>query len=125
MSFKRAEKVSEAIKREISVMLTQEVKDPGIHFATVTSVETTDDLRDAKVYVSIFGDEETRAESMKGLDRAKGYLRHEIGQRLKLRYTPNLHFYLDTSLDHAMKIKGILNKIKAEEKPKDENETED
>ncbi len=106
-------------------MLTQEVKDPGIHFATVTLVETTDDLRDAKVYVSIFGDEETRAESMKGLNRAKGYLRHEIGQRLKLRYTPNLHFYLDTSLDHAMKIKGILNKIKAEEKPKNENETED
>jgi len=122
-SFKRAEKVSEAIKREISVMLTQEVKDPGIHFATVTSVVTTDDLRDAKIYVSIMGDEATRKESMEGLERAKGFLRHEIGQRLKLRYTPNLHFFLDKSLDHALKIRGIINKLKAEEKPK--NETED
>ena len=121
MSFKRADRVSEAIKREIGVMLTQEVKDPGIHFVTVTAVETTDDLRHAKVFVSILGDEKTRQESMEGLDRAKGFLRGELGRRLQLRYTPEIHFHLDKSLDHAMKIKGILNKLKtSEEKEVDE-----
>jgi ribosome-binding factor A len=120
MGFKRADKVSEAIKREVSVMLTQDVKDPGVHFVTVTTVETADDLRHAKIFVSVLGDEETRQGTMKALDRAKGFLRRELGRRLQLRYTPEIHFNLDKSLDHAMKIKGILNQLKVEEKPKDE-----
>lgn len=121
MGFKRADRVSEAIKREVGVMLSREVKDPGVHFATVTGVETTDDLRHAKIFVSILGDEKTRQESMAGLDRAKGFLRRELGRRLQLRYTPEIQFRLDTSLDHAMKIKGLLNQIKpAEEKNADE-----
>lgn len=121
MGFKRADKVSEAIKREISVMLNQEVKDPGIHFVTVTGVETTDDLRHAKIFVSILGDEKTRQESMDGLERAKGFLRGELGHRLQLRYTPEIQFRLDKSLDHAMKIRGLLNQIKsAEDKNADE-----
>ncbi len=121
MGFKRADKVSAAIKREIGVMLIQEVKDPGIHFVTVTGVETADDLRHVKIFVSILGDEKTRQESMDGLERAKGFLRGELGRRLQLRYTPEIQFRLDKSLDHAMKIKGILNQIKSsEEKPSDE-----
>ncbi len=122
MGFKRADKVSEAIKREISVMLTQDVKDPGIHFVTVTLVEIADDLRHARIFVSVLGDEATRMETMKGLDRAKGFLRGELGRRLQLRYTPDIHFHLDKSLDHAMKIKGILNELKAGEKPQDETQ---
>ena len=122
MSFKRADRVSEAIKREVSVMLTQEVKDPGIHFVTVTDVETTDDLRYAKIFVSIMGDEKTRQDSMKGLERAKGFLRAEIGRRLQLRYTPEIQFRLDKSLDHAMRIKGLLNQLKSS-REKDGNET--
>ncbi len=121
MGFKRADRVSEAIKREVGVMLSREVKDPGVHFVTVTGVETTDDLRHAKIFVSILGDEKTRQESMAGLERAKGFLRRELGHRLQLRYTPEIQFRLDTSLDHAMKIKGLLNQIKpAEEKNADE-----
>jgi ribosome-binding factor A len=121
MGFKRADKVSAAIKREIGAMLIQEVKDPGIHFVTVTGVETADDLRHARIFVSILGDEKTRQESMDGLERAKGFLRGELGRRLQLRYTPEIQFRLDTSLDHAMKIKGLLNQVKApEEKPNDE-----
>jgi len=119
MSFKRAEKVSEAIKREVSVMLTQEVKDPGIHFTTVTVVETADDLRNATIYVSVMGTDQDRQESLKGLERAKGFIRSEIGRRLQLRYAPQIHFRLDKSLDHAFKIKGILDKLKSEEKKQD------
>jgi len=115
MSFKRADRVSEAIKREVSLMLTQEVKDPGIHFVTVTAVETTDDLRYVKIFVSVMGDEKTRQESMEGLERAKGFLRGEIGHRLQLRYTPEIQFRLDKSLDHAMRIKGLLNELKSQQ----------
>jgi ribosome-binding factor A len=116
MSFKRAEKVSEAIKREVGVLLTQEVKDPGIHFTTVTAVETADDLRNATIFVSVMGSEEDRRQSLEGLERAKGFLRGEIGRRLQLRYAPQIHFRLDKSLDHAFKIKGILDKLKDGEK---------
>jgi ribosome-binding factor A len=124
VSFKRADRVSEAIKREVSVMLTQEVKDPGIHFVTVTDVKTTDDLRNARIYVSVLGDEPTRQESMRGLERAKGFLRGELGRRLQLRYTPEIQFYLDTTLDNAMKIKGLLNSLKTEERNEEHPENE-
>jgi ribosome-binding factor A len=70
----------------------------------------------------VLGDEKTREESMKGLERAKGYLRKELGARLKLRYTPDIHFRLDESLDHAIKIRGILNELKAKERPDHEAE---
>ena len=115
MPFKRADRVSEAIKREVSLMLTQEVKDPGIHFVTVTAVETTDDLRHAKIFVSVMGDEKVRGETLEALERAKGFLRGELGKRIQLRYTPEIQFRLDQSLDHAMKIKGLLNELKAKE----------
>jgi len=112
MSFKRAQRVSEAIKREVSVMLTREVKDPGIHFVTVTEVRTTDDLRNTRIFVSVLGDEQARAESMEALERAKGFLRGELGRRLSLRYAPEIHFTLDTTLDNAMRIKGLLDSVK-------------
>ncbi len=124
MSFKRADRVSEAIKREISVMLTQETKDPGIHFVTVTGVETAEDLRHAKIFVSVLGDSASRKETMAALDRAKGFLRGELGRRIQLRYTPEIQFHLDTSLDHAFKIKGLLDSIKNQDVKKDEGENE-
>ena len=121
MSFKRADRVAEAIKREVSILLTQGVKDPGIHFVTVTMVEMAEDLRNANIYVSILGDEETRKESLKGLERAKGFIRKQLGASLQLRYTPDIHFRLDDSLDNSLKIRNILHQIKSEEKPKNED----
>ena len=122
MSFKRADRVSEAIKREVSILLTQGgIKDPGIHFVTVTTVDMAEDLRNATIYVSIMGDEETRQESMKGLERAKGFIRKELGARIQLRYTPDIHFRLDDSLDHSLKIRSILNEIKPVDKPNHED----
>jgi ribosome-binding factor A len=115
MSFKRADRVSEAIKREMSLMVQQDVKDPRVHFVTVTDVQTTDDLRYAKIYVSILGDKETRKESLTGLVHAKGFLRSELGRRLGLRYTPDIQFFLDESLDHSIQIRTLLNTIKKDE----------
>lgn len=120
-SFKRADRVSEAIKREVSLMITQDVKDPRVHFVTVTEVKTTDDLRYAKIYVSVLGDDKTRKESMEGLAHAKGFIRSELGRRIGLRYTPDIQFFADNSLDHSIKVRTLLNQIKKDE-PRDEKE---
>ena len=114
-SFKRADRVSEAIKREVSLMITQDVKDPRVHFVTVTEVKTTDDLRYAKIYVSVLGDDQTRKESMEGLAHAKGFIRSELGRRIGLRYTPDIQFFPDNSLDHSIKIRTLINEIKKDE----------
>jgi ribosome-binding factor A len=116
--FKRADRVSEAIKREVSLMLISGVKDPAIHFVTVTTVDTAEDLRNATIYVSVLGDEKTRQESLEGLQRAKGFIRKELGAKLNLRYNPDIHFKLDESLDHSIKIRTILNEIKDKDQEK-------
>jgi ribosome-binding factor A len=115
--FKRADRVSEAIKREISVLILQELKDPEVVNVTVMDVETADDLRHARVYVSIMGDEQTNKSAMAGLERAKGFLRSRIAQSLGLRYATELAFRLDDTLDKAMRIQELLNEIKAKEAP--------
>ena len=122
MGFKRADRVSEAIKREVSVLLTQGIKDPGVHFVTVTLVDVAEDLRNAIIYVSVLGTEQDAEETMKGLERAKGYVHKELGARLQLRYTPEIHFKRDDSLDNSLKIRNILNELKSEEKPKNEEQ---
>ena len=112
MSFKRSDRVAEAIKREVSDLLFREVKDPRVHFATVTDVELTDDLRFAKIFVSIMGTEEEKKKSMEGLENATGFLRSSLGSRIRLRFTPEIRFYLDQSLDRAFRIEQLLNEIK-------------
>jgi ribosome-binding factor A len=111
-SFERSDRVAEAIKREISDLLFREVKDPRVHFATVTDVEVAHDLRFVKIYVSVMGDDEAKAETMAGLEAATGFLRKHIGQRVRLRFTPEIRFYLDKSLDRAMRISELLESIK-------------
>ena len=83
---------------------------------TVTSVACTEDLREAKIYVSVMGDEKGVQESLAGLNRALGYVRREIGRRIRLRFTPEISFALDTSLNYSDHIQRILNTLH-EEKP--------
>jgi ribosome-binding factor A len=112
VSFKRSDRVAEAIKREVSEMIVHEVKDPRIHFATVMDVELTDDLRFGKIFVSVMGTEEEKAETLAGLEHAAGFVRSEIGRRIRLRFTPEIRFYLDRTLDHAFRIEELLNSLK-------------
>jgi ribosome-binding factor A len=112
----RLNRIGEEIKKELSVLLQREMKDPRIGFVTVTSVEVTSDLQLAKVYVSIFGDEEQRKASLEGLTKAKGFLRSEIGRRIKLRHVPDFVFKLDQSIDYGNKIEAILRQISTEGK---------
>ncbi|QQE76568.1 30S ribosome-binding factor RbfA [Brevibacillus composti] len=111
MNKTRMSRVGEEIKKELSVLLQRGLKDPRIGFVTVTDVEVTSDLQLAKVYVSIFGSEEQRKASLSGLQKAKGYLRTEIGKRVKLRHIPDFVFKLDESIDYGSKIETILREI--------------
>ncbi len=111
----RVEKVQELIKQELSKMILTELKDPGIGFVTVTQVEATGDLRSAKVYLSLLGSDEQKAQTWQALERALGHMRSEIGKRIRLRLTPELTLHLDKSLDYSQHIQELLLKIKAEE----------
>ena len=104
----RVEKLQELIKQEVSKMLLYDIKDTRIGFVTVTDVEMTGDLREAKIYVSIMGGEEKVQESLEGLQSALGFIRREIGKRIRLRFTPTISFALDTSLDYSEHIQKIL-----------------
>ena len=105
----RVRKIQEFIKQEVSKMLLNELKDPRIGF--VTDARITGDLRDATVYVSLFGSDEAKQETLKALKRATGYIRTEVGKRLGIRYSPTIVFKEDTSLDYGMKIDKILRDI--------------
>ncbi len=118
MSQLRVEKVQELMKQEISKIILRELKDPRLGFITVTDVECTGDLREAKVYVSLMGSEKQIKDSWEGLQSSLGYIRREIGQRIRLRFTPELKFELDKSLDYSAHIQELLLKVHAEDEAK-------
>ncbi|WP_295163690.1 30S ribosome-binding factor RbfA [Selenomonas sp. F0473] len=111
MSKVRVEKVRELMKQEISDIILHDLKDPRIGFVTVTSVSCTEDLREAKIYVSVMGDEQSVRDTLAGLGRALGFVRREIGRRIRLRFTPEISFALDTSLEYSDRIRRILDTI--------------
>ena len=111
----RVEKVQEQIQHEISNMLLRDVKDPRIQFVTVTGVELTDDMSQAKVFVSLYGPEDKQMEAWDALNRAKGYLRTEIARRIRLRFAPELVLEKDTSLEYGARIDSLLRQIKENE----------
>jgi len=96
------------VRREVSDILRTRVKDPRIGFVTVTGVRMSDDLRYAKIYVSILGDERERGESLKGLERARTFIRGELGRRIRMRHVPEIGFRYDHSIEYGMRIDEIL-----------------
>ena len=110
----RTIRLAENIKFEINDIIRKSIKDPRIGFITITSVELTGDLKHCTIYLSFLGDEKAKTEGFAGLQRAKGFIRSELGKRLTIRYTPELHFKFDESLEHGSKISKILNDLKSE-----------
>ena len=110
----RIEKLQELIKQEVGKMLLYDIKDPRIGFVTVTEVEMTGDLREAKIFVSIMGNDEQIKDTMEGLNSALGFIRREIGKRIRLRFTPEISFAPDKSLDYSEHIQKILLQIEKE-----------
>lgn len=111
MQGKRLDRVNQLIKEEISTLLQRELKDPRLGFVTVTEVETSKDLRVAKVFVSVLGDENKWASSLAALASARGFIRNWLRHHLDLRVTPELDFRPDRSMEHAARIQALLREI--------------
>ncbi|WP_247217909.1 30S ribosome-binding factor RbfA [Synechococcus sp. C9] len=118
---RRVERVAELIKREISQLLLSGIKDDrvGQGLVSVTAVEVSGDLQHAQVYVSIFGSPAVRAQTMAGLESATGYVRTVLGQRVRLRRTPEVVFREDTSLERGSRVIALLNQIRQNQTPKE------
>ncbi len=108
MTKHRVSRLAENLKAEISRMIREELKDPRIGFVTVTAVEVAEDLGHAKVFVSVLGDEEQRRKTLDGLNSAVGFVRREIGQRIRLRFVPEIVFKYDPSIEHGAQIAKLL-----------------
>lgn len=115
MTYKRADRVNALLQRELGMIISEELRDPRIAFSTVTAVEVTDDLRSARVHVSVLGDDAKITETMRALDEAKAYLRHELGSRTELRFVPELTFVSDRTAERAARIATLLREAKEKE----------
>jgi ribosome-binding factor A len=110
MTRRRAKRAGRLIQEEIAKIIQRELKDPRIGFVTVTGVDVTDDLRYAKVFITVLKREE-KAATLEGLEHAKGFIRREIGQKIRLRFTPEIEFRFDESAERGAHIEEVLRKI--------------
>jgi len=115
-TFKRADRVSDQIKQEIADILMRKIKDPRIGFVTITDVETTDDLRIAKIFVSMYG--EDKETTLQGLKSASAFIRSELGRRMRLKFVPELLFRFDSTVEKGSHIMKLLHEIETEDKGK-------
>ena len=107
-------RVNEALREVLADTITNELKDPRVGFVTVTSVESSPDLRHARVFVSVLGDVSVREASLDGLNSAHGFLQRRIGGALRMKHTPELKFEYDESIDQGMRITTLLKNKKEE-----------
>ena len=114
MRFKRSQRIQELLLEEISKLLQSGLKDPRIGFTTLTRVEVSDNLKHAKVYVSVMGTEQEKADTLEALKSAKGFIRNSLGKNLYLRYLPELEFKKDENAEHVEKITRIINHLHTE-----------
>lgn len=116
---RRAERVSDLIRREVGKILLLEIRDPRLRgLVSVTEVDTSPDLKHARIFVSVLGSEEEKQFAIKGLLAATGYIRRELGERLGLRYVPELAFQLDDSIERGARIMELLKEV-APQEPED------
>lgn len=108
MSYQRSHRIGDQIQKEISSLLTKGLKDPRIGFVTITGVEVTPDLHLARVYYTVMGESETRANTATGLAKATPFIRRELGRRMRIRFIPDLLFVFDSTLDQSEHINRLL-----------------
>jgi ribosome-binding factor A len=110
MAGARMRRVDEAMRAVLSDAISKDLQDPRVGFVTVTGVKTSPDLRHARVYVSVLGDDAERAASLEGLEAARGYLQGRVAHSLRVKHTPTLSFDYDESVDRGMRISELLQK---------------
>jgi ribosome-binding factor A len=108
MTSDRMRRVDEAVRQVLSDAVTQDLQDPRIGFVTMTSVKTSTDLRHARVYVSVLGDDAQRVDTLAGLESARGALQRRLARELRMKHTPTLEFVYDDTIDRAMRLEDIL-----------------
>jgi ribosome-binding factor A len=113
MASYRPARVGELIQAELATLLTRGLKDPRLEMSTVSYVDVTSDLRHARVYISRLGSEAEQDAMLQGFQRAAGFIRGQLGRRLKLRYIPQLTFELDTGIAYGVRISSMLNELTA------------
>ena len=111
MSSRRTQKAAEAIREVVSMAILTDLKDPRVKDVTVTYVEVSADMRQAKVHVSVMGDETKQQLSLRGLQNAAGFLQSKVAKRIDTRYTPRLAFVLDLGVKHSIEISQILQSV--------------
>ncbi len=122
MQNQRTRRIEEEIRKSLSRIMLEQVKDPRVgELVSIVRVELIKDLSFAKIHVSIFGDELEKANAMQGLIKASGYMRKELGAELKIRHVPKIQFKLDSSIEHSIAIAGIFKKL-SQNKPEDTND---
>lgn len=122
-TYKRAVRVADQMKQEIADILMRKIKDPRIGFVTVTDVELSDDLRNAKVFVSIYGGD--KEETFKGLNSAATFIRSELGRRMTMRCIPEILFRFDDTVERGAHIMELLHEIEIKQEPETETEKEE
>jgi ribosome-binding factor A len=113
--FSRSQRVAEQIRRELAELIRLEVKDPRVGFITLTDVEITPDYAHAKVYFTSMTGEEGLDEILTGLRRASGFLRRELGRRVRIHTTPELHFHYDKSVEEGSRLSQLIDKVVRED----------
>ena len=106
------QRLAEALRDEIGTILEGELADPRIGLATVSEVQLAPDGRSARVFVAVAGDDQQAQETMNGIESAKGFIRHELTERLQLRHAPDLHFLLDQSEQYGARIEQLLERVR-------------
>ena len=112
--------MADQIRGELATLLVREVHDPGIGFVTITRVQVSPDLQNARVFYTVLGDDKARANSAKALERAAPFLRRQIGARLRLKRVPELRFQFDEATAGADRIEQILNELHASDRKPDD-----
>ncbi|SOB93337.1 ribosome-binding factor A [Ureibacillus xyleni] len=107
----RSNRIAEQMKKELGDIITRKLKDPRVGFVTVTDVDVTGDLQQATVYISALGSEREREDTLKALMKASGFIRTEIGHRIRLRRTPEITFEFDSSIEYGNKIDALLRSL--------------
>jgi ribosome-binding factor A len=112
---RRTEQIGEAIREEVASIISQGLKDPRIGFVTITRAQVTPDLRHAKIFFGVLGDTAQRDKTQAGLRQAAGFIRREVGKRLKLRFTPELTFQYDVGIDATDRVARLLEETQTAE----------
>ena len=123
MQYKRKDRVGDQIRKEVSQIVQKELKDPGIGFVTITDVELSEDLKNAKIFYSVLGDEKSKLDSRQALDRAVFFIQREIGKRMRLKYTPKMRFIFDNSLEKGARIEKRLEQIRSSQTEEENNDS--